>query len=154
MWALRDIFADAAVVEQSGRITPIFRQIWQELKANLLTVNTRNQLSATGLTAALATTTIYTTAAPGLYRVSVVLRKTVADGAASSLTPSVTTTDQGSAVTQTGSALTTDTTTAVQGTTFIVRADQGVAIQVAVAYSSTTPAKMTYNYDWAIEQLG
>ena len=74
---------------RTGNISEFFRLRWQELIDNSVRVSTRASASHIGKTAAVGTTTLYTTVAAGMYRLSAFLLKTIADGVNSSLTVTV-----------------------------------------------------------------
>lgn len=147
--------AVAFVDPKDGTLTEFGRLRWEEVR-QLQTQSpiAVDPIAGAGLTAALPVTTLITTLQSGMYRVSVYLRKTVADGVASSLTPTIAFTEHGTTLAQTGAALTVDTTTANQGYVFTVYSDANADIQASVAYASNTPATMTWRYEFRVEYLG
>lgn len=150
---LSPIVEQTPIVNDRGGILTFFRLRWQELIDGWNAVPALGTLQQTGLTAALGTTTILTVTDAGLYRLTYAIRKTIADGAASSLTVTLAWTDaDGGAMTTSFAALTTDTVGAFQGGSILVRS--AVAnLTISVAYSSTTPNKMTYNVDALAERI-
>lgn len=144
----------APIVDTQGQITTFFRLLWQALIGGWAQVPTAaTPIAKTGQSASIVTSTLLATPAAGLYRVSWYLRKTVADGVASSLTMTIGWTDSGVSLTKSGSALTTDSTTAEQDGAFTVYADAASDLTYAVAYASNTPGKMTYDVRVSVEQL-
>lgn len=141
-----------AITDRLGRATLLFIRRWQDLIDGWAWVPTQTITAVAGQTAAIATTSVYTVQTAGRYRVSWYVRKTVADGAASSVTVTIGWTSD-VALTASGPALTTDTTTANQSGTLILPAAAASAITLATAYSSTTPNKMTYAIDVTVEAL-
>jgi hypothetical protein len=141
------------IVDAKGRITAFMRLRWQELLDNAVQTPTASVLARSGLTAALAATAILTVTAGGVYRVSVGVRKTIADGVASSAQVTLTWTDRGAVCTHTFPALTTDTNVANDAGSWVLRADAATDITIAVAYASTTPNAMTYSVDAIAERL-
>lgn len=150
--ALPPLVQNQPIIEtNTGGINLFFQQIWELIRAGFAQSPAVGSLSKTGQTAALATATIYTTTAAGTYRITFYKRKTVADGAASSLTTTLGWMDNGLALTLAFAALTTDTTSAFQTSTMLVYADANTAITAAEAYSSTTPNKMTWQGFYLVE---
>ena len=139
---------------KDGRITTFMRLRWQELVDGWAQSGSVATVPVLAQTAALATTSVYTTFASGDYRVSWYLRKTRADGAASSATVTIGCVDQdGQALTYTGAALTVDSVAAWQSETKQIRCVASSDLTVAVAYSSTTPGQMRYDLVVKVEQL-
>lgn len=142
------------IVDSEGAPTGFYLLRWQDLiNSFTATPNIANAQIADGLTAALATTTLFTTLAPGRYRVTVYLEKTVPGGVTSSLTPTIGWTRAGSPLTKAGAALTTDAAGANESYTHTFQADAASAITVEVAYASNVAATMTWS-GWAtVERL-
>lgn len=142
---------------KDGTITTFFRLRWQELVdgwAQSGTIGSFVPPGGGGLTGALGTTSVYTTSATGLYRVSWYLRKTRADGVASSATLTLGWVDRDAQpLTFVAPALTLDSVTAVQSGVILCRALQSSDITAAVAYSSTTAGQMRYDLEVRVEQL-
>lgn len=143
----------ADITARGGPITAFFRLRWQELLDAFQLAATRANRLITAQTDAIGTTTIYTPQQAGLYRLSWYFRKTVADGAASSLTMTFGWSDLGAALTVAGAALTTDATTAVQQGSVLLRADALSSLTFSVAYASTTPNRMQYDVGVTVEEL-
>lgn len=119
------------------------------------------------LSAALGTTTIYTTVQPGIYRLSWYCKKVAADGAASTtgaLTVAWTEPDTtamsytapavipaGTVATQNATDSATITGTMI-GIPIMLNCAAATIVTVAMAYSSTTPGNMKYNLHVALER--
>jgi hypothetical protein len=119
------------------------------------------------LTAALSTTTLFTTVQPGIYRLSWYCKKTAADGAASTtgaLTVAWTDVDStamsytapavipaGTVATQNATDSATITGTMI-GIPIMLNCSAASIITIAMAYSSTTPGNMKYNLHVALER--
>ena len=142
------------VTPKDGTLTIFGRLRWEEVRTLQAQSPVAVSLSDDTLTAALATTTLLTTTQSGVYRITAYLRKTVADGVSSSLTPTFSFTDRGAACARVGAALTTDTPVANASYSVDVYSDANADIQVAVAYASNTPATMTWLYEFRVEYLG
>jgi hypothetical protein len=103
--------------------------------------------------AAIGPTVLLAAASAALYRVSWYARITVPDGAGSSLTISILSTDGGQAIVQPGAAITGDSVVTVQSGSVVVKTDGGTNVSYSTAYNSTTPAKMGYAIDYVLEPL-
>lgn len=145
--ALSPIPPGTAITDSQGLITIFFRLAWQILVDGFQSTPTvaATGAEATGLTAAVVTTTLFNVLSAGMYRVSYTLAKTVADGVSSSLTVTIGWTDNGVAKTHVFAALTTDTVTAVDAGSWTLHADANSLITYAIAYASNTPATMKYD---------
>ncbi len=142
------------ITDGDGAITDFFRLRWEELRNSFQQTPNVATFSGTGQKAAIVTRTLFTTTTDGYYRVSAYLRKTFADGVASSLTWTTGWTDRdGTALTEAGAALVTDTAIAQQSLSKFFFAKANTDITGAVAYASTTPNRMTYNADVVVEQM-
>ncbi len=151
--SLAPIPLGAQIVDRAGSITDFFRLRWQSLIDGFQLSATVADVQKLAQTAAIVTTAAFTTKAAAAYRISYYLRKTVADGVASSATVTLGWTETGVALTLVGSALATDTVLAVQSGSAVVWADAASDLTYAVAYTSNTPAKMTYRLDVTVEQF-
>lgn len=120
----------------------------------------------TAKAAAITATTLYTSAATGMFRISAYLKVTTVDATSSTLGPvTITFTDGTDSIaqsnvmvmaTQTGSAATSNsgnTTVSSLSGQMIVYALSGVAIQYAVAYASNVPGTMKYEVHLKAEAL-
>ena len=150
--ALTVIPQGVPITDSDGAITIFFRLLWNKLIIAFPQSPTVGSYAVSGQTAALPLTTLYTTTAAGLYRVSFIMRKTVADGVSSSLTLTIGWVRAGLALTAVGVALVTDTTSAYQQGSVFVRADAGTNLSISLAYASNTPAQMVYEVN-AIAEL-
>jgi hypothetical protein len=150
---LTPIPAGVPIVDRVGAITDFMRLRWQELINNFQLSPTVAALQHVAQTAAIITATAYTTLAAGNYRITVTLQETVADGVASSLTVTVGFTRAGIPMTHTFAALTTDAIGANDSSAWSFYADATTNITYAIAYSSNTPNKLTYNADVTVEKL-
>ena len=100
----------------------------------------------TALSASVGTTPLpLGTVAPGVWRISYVIRVTTPATLTSSLQVILTWTAGGVTQTVTGAAITGNTTDTVQGATVVMRVDSATPISYSVAYVSTgaTPAQFT-----------
>jgi hypothetical protein len=151
---LEPITLGEAIVDKAGAISIGFRQKWQQLMDSFQFSPSVAAVELVNQSAAVVTTSAYLTKAAGLYRISYVLRKTVADGVSSSLTFTYGWIESGVALTESAAALATDTTTAQQSGTKLVYADANTDLTFALAYASNTPAAMHYRVDVTVEQIG
>ena len=125
------------------------------------------QFDSGTLTAALATTTIYTTVQPGVYKFSWVARKLTNDGTSSTLggLTVVHTHPDNTSLSITapffisaGTLATTNATDSASvtgacfGVPIIMNCKAGTAITAAMAYASNTPGNMTYDLHIKIER--
>ena len=121
----------------------------------------------TAQSAALSTTTIFTTVQPGVYRLSWTAKKTTADGATSTLgalTVVHTHTDNTSmsisapffisaGTLATSNATDSATVTgACFGVPITMNCKAGTIITLAMAYASGTPGNMIYDLHWKLEK--
>lgn len=137
---------DTAITDKLGRITEFFRLRYEQLRGLGQSVpSIGNGISQVGLSASLATVAIVTTTLAGFYLPSYYVRKTVADGVASSLTVTLGWTEHGVPLTATFAALALDTPAANQAALYPIFADANTDITIAIAYTSNTPALMHYN---------
>lgn len=142
------------VAPTTGSITLFFRQAWEALRAAIATVPTIGSgIDLTNQSAALAGTLLATVTSAGKYRVSYYIRKTVADGVASSVAFTWHWTESGIPQTLADTALVTDTTGAVAGNDKMLDVDANTNLTIDVAYASTTPAKMRYRIAVRAEQM-
>lgn len=153
--SLAPIPAGVAITDGEGRLTEFFLLRWEELRLGFqLTPTVAHVVSPSpDPTAAIVTTSAFTTLTSGLYRVSYYLRKTVADGVSSSLTFTWGWTESGVPLTDADPALTTDTTGAVKSGSRVLRADASGSLTFAIGYASNTPNRMAYLYNVAVELL-
>lgn len=151
--SLGPLLLTSEITEKGGPVTLFFRSRWQELIDGFVRVPTKaNTQVASARTSALATTTILTTTAPGVYRVVVYVEKTIAGGVSSSLTPTIGWTRNGSPLSKTFAAFTTDAIGANESFVYEFQADANTAITLAVAYASNAAATMTWSA-WATTEL-
>lgn len=150
---LGEIPLGTAVVNKDGTISLFFRQLWAQLIDLVAHVQTVAAIEVLGATAAVVTVAAYTVLNAGNYRITVALQKTIADGAGSSLTVTVGWTSRGIPMTHTFAALATDTVGANDSEPWSMNADASSDITYAIAYTSTTPAKMTFNRWITVERL-
>lgn len=151
--SLAPIPADAPITNKTGSVTDFFRLRWQQLLDGFAQSPTVGNIRRTAQTALIASTVVYTTRAEGLYRVSFVMKKTIADGVSSSLTMTLAWVRGAVGCSEVGTALATDTTAAQQNGSIFVRADALTDLTFSIAYASNTPAKMTYEVDVVAELL-
>jgi hypothetical protein len=125
------------------------------------------QFHSASLSAALSTTTVFTTIQPGIYRVTWYCKKIANDGAASTsgaLTLAWTEVDStamsytcpafipaGTVATQNATDSATITGTMI-GVPLMINCAAATAITVAMAYSSGTPGNMKYNLHVHVEK--
>lgn len=110
-------------------------------------------VQVTGQTASISGTDLGVTQG-GLYWVSWVLRVTTAATTSSSLTFSVSATDDALVVVQTGAAATGNTTTTVQSGVFKVQSDAASPITFSVAYASVGGTSMVYKISVVCYRVG
>lgn len=142
-----------SIVDDDGGVTLLFLLRWQQLISGFSRVGTVAAVQKTNRNAAIATEAAFTIIDAGLYRVSYYLRKTVADGVASSLTLTYGWTETGVALTESQAALVTDAITAEQSGSKLVRADAASDLTFAIAYASNTPGACHYNADVIVERI-
>jgi len=125
------------------------------------------QFHSASLSAALTTTTVYTTLQPGVYRVSWYCKKVAADGASSTtgaLTLAWTEVDTtamsytcpafipaGTVATQNATDSATVTGTMI-GVPLLINCAASTNITIAMAYASGTPGNMKYNLHVMVER--
>jgi len=151
--ALAPIASTAVIVEgqESGRgvgtITVFFRQWLLSLIARVQQAIfvSSPPTKTINATAAIVTATLHAVKFAGEYRVGYYFQKIVPDGAASTLQVTIGWLYRGVAQTFVGPLLATDTINAYQGGSIELMADANSDITYAIAYSSTTPNKMTYD---------
>lgn len=152
--ALGPIPAGVPIVEpEDGTISDFFRLRWEQLVSSSQEVGTKGTSLSIGQAAAIVTTAVLTVIGAGLYRISYYMRKTAADGVASSLTFTYGWVESGVPLTEAAAALVTDTTAAQQSGSKLVRADANTDITFSVAYASNTPGAMQFRIDVAVEAL-
>jgi hypothetical protein len=152
--ALPPIPAGVPIAEKDGGITTFFRLRWQQLVDGWAQSGSVATVPLAAKTGALATTSVFTVLGSGDYRVTWYLRKTRADGVASSATVTLGFVDLDSQpLIYAGAALTLDTVAAWQSETKQIRCINSSDITVAVAYSSTTPGQMRYDLVVKVELL-
>lgn len=147
------LISGASIADRQGRVTTLFRAVWQVLVDGFAQAPTADTLEKTAQTDALSATAVYTTTAPGWYRISYIARVTVPDGVSSSLTVTVGWTESAQALTLSGTAITGDAVTSVQSGTLFVYADAACDLTIATAYASNTANKMTYSLRATAEWL-
>lgn len=150
---LAPIASDAPIVatdptseKLTGNISTFFRK-WLLALTQLLQAAVTAQgttLTKTGQTAALVTTTLWTTTVAGLYRVNYTVKVTAADGVSSSVQITIGWLDGGIALTSVGTNVNGDTTASFGDLSKVIHADSGSTITIAASYASNTPAKMVY----------
>jgi len=109
--------------------------------------------SASGLSAAVPTADLVASPSGGLYRVSWVLRISLAATVSSSVQVTITHTASGVACATAGAALTTNTPDTPLSGSIVVRADAGAPITYAVAYASVGATAAQYDVDVLVEML-
>lgn len=145
--ALAPIPLRTAIVDTLGTINIFFRQRWEELRLLTTQVPAKAIYSVTGQTAAIATALVYTVVAGGLYEVTFTARRTVVDGANSTLTFTWHWTDGGVPCSDTATVNATDTTGSLYSGTRLLPVDVNTNLTIDMGYTSTTPAKMTFKLD-------
>lgn len=151
---ISEIPSGVQIVEEGGEINLFFRLRWEEVRALAQAAASIAQQVYPGTqNAAIPTTAAYTTPNGGAFRISYYLRKTVADGVASSLTFTYHWTESGVPLSESAAALVTDTTTAQQSGAKVVNADANTDLAFAVAYTSTTPGAMKFLLTVTVEWL-
>ena len=135
----------------SGDWTRWVGLLWLRVRAGAVLVG--SAVNLTNQSTSKSTTTAFTTVQTGLYRISTYLRVTVADGVASSTTLTLTWREGSQTVTKAFTVVNGDTVTTFETQSVLVGADSGTVITYAVAYTSTTPAKMRYRFSLTVEQV-
>src|SRR5204863_5568747 len=108
--------------------------------------------SLTGQSASISTTAIpMGTIAAGLYRVQWEARITTPGTVSSSLTITISYTDDGVSCSQSGAAITGNTTSTVQSGVILVESDQTVPISYATTYASAGATAMVYKLNVTCE---
>lgn len=110
-----------------------------------------------GLSAAIAATTLLTPELIGVFRVTWDARITTAAAVSSSLTVTISWTDGGIACSKSFTAITGNTTATVDSGTVTIHQNPGAvatAIQYATAYASVGAPAMAYQIDVIVEQIG
>ena len=141
------------IVDQDGSPTAFLLLRWQDLINGFTRTPTVAKVSASGLTDALAATTIHTLTVAGDYEVGYYIQKTTPDGVSSSLTVTLGWTSNGVPQTRVFAALATDTTGANQSAVIPIYADAATDVTIAVAYASNTPNTMAWLYRAALKLL-
>lgn len=136
---------------KSGAITTFFRLRWQELQDRFSQGAAIANESVEDQTATLAAKAVYSPLTQAAYRVSWYLRKTRADGAASTLQMTISYLDKGRALTEIGPVLNVDTDTAHQSGSVLLNCDGDSDINRSVAYTSTTPGQMQFDLRTVVE---
>lgn len=90
---------------------------------------------------------------PGVWRISVTVRVTTADGVSSAIQVSLGWTEGGVAQSESTTNLVGDSTTTREGKTFIIRADADTPITYSSVYASNTADAMRYSVDLVAEEL-
>ncbi len=152
---LSPIPAQTEITDSQGRITEFFRLRWEELRntfrlAPTVATVTVPAGSLTGA-ATIPTTAVFTTLQAGTYRLTYYIRKTAADGVASSLTVTLGWSDT-LGLSQAFAALVVDSTSAFQTGTITVDADAVTDLTYAVLYASTG-GNMRFKIKVFVEQL-
>ena len=127
-----------------------FQTIQRTLDQSALVVG---QVALDTQSAAIAPTTIASSLAAGLYRLSYYAQVTQAASVSSSLTPDFQWTTNGVAQTTASAALTTNTTASHQERSFPIKVDQSSAVTYSVAYASVGAPVMQYSLDIALEAV-
>lgn len=150
---LDTILPDTTIVDPKGKITNFFRLRWERLRTLIALTPDVASGSFTGLTAAQATTVLFVTKTPGFYRVSMYIRKTVADGVTSRVTGTIGWVENEVALANQFADFTVDSITAVQLLSVTLQVDAAVGITWFTTYASNTPNKMTYEEYYVVEQM-
>ena len=90
---------------------------------------------------------------PGIYRVNYNFQITRRGTTSSSLTFTITWTQNGQSMTGSGVAATGNTLTTGQGGSFIIRSDNGTPINYATTYASAGATAMQYSLDVSVQAL-
>lgn len=151
--SLAPIPLKVAIVDSIGSITIFFLQRWEELRAAVGFVSAKAIVSFAGQTAALTSKLLYTVPTGGTFRVTFTSRRTLADGVASSLTFTWHWTDGGVPLSASAPVNNTDTTGSLYSETRSFPVDANTAITFDMAYTSSTPARMTYKLQVYAEQI-
>jgi hypothetical protein len=139
----------------TGWVSTYFRQWLLALTARLEScAQLLKAVTLTDKSASIATTAVpLGTLAGGIYRVHWYARVTTPATTSSSLTVTISWTDDAIVCTASGAALTGNTTTTVQSGTVVLEADRSTAISYATAYASVGATAMVYKLDVTVELL-
>lgn len=155
-FSIAPIFTGTTITDKMGRITDFFRFRWEEVRSLASVVPTvfGEPMPTTFLaqTAAIVTTTLYTTQTGAQFTVNYALNRSVNDGVASSLTVTISWTQRGTPKSFVAAALTEADGLSEQSLAKPIYADGSTPITIAVAYSSNTPNKATYDLHASVEQ--
>lgn len=141
------------IVDANGQINVFFRERWEEVRVSAAQVAATAIYTKSGQTASLLTALLYTVLEPGIYRVTFTARRTIIDGAGSTLTWTWHWTDAGAPLSDTAPANATDTTGSLYTGTRTFRVDGNTNLTGDMAYVSTTPGLMTFHIDVTVEKL-
>jgi hypothetical protein len=141
------------IVDKDGLITSRFRLLWQQIIDGFARTSATATKTLTGQHAAIVATVVTTLIAAGNYRLSYYLRKTIADGVASSAQVTLGFTDRGTALAEPFAALVTDSVTAHASGSILVRADAASNVTLDVAYASNTPGVMGFDLIVTVEPV-
>lgn len=149
--------ARTAITQEGNPITEFFRLRWEEVRTAFGLLQTvANPATSSVQSASLSATTIYTipSGQGGKYLVMWGMQRTVVDGVASSLQATITWTQNGITKSHVGRLMNTDSLAAdPTDSPIMIDADASSNIQIAIAYTSTTPGTMQYTYDAAASRL-
>jgi len=150
---LSPIPVDVQIVEpQGGTITTFFRLAWEALRSSFQLAPSVAVFSKVAQTAALPTTTLFTTLQAGLYRVSWYLRVTGPDGVSSAVQVTIGWTET-LPLTRAGANVTGDTITSLDTGSVLLQVDAPTNLTIATSYASNTPNQMVYEVFASVEQL-
>lgn len=149
---------DATLIE--GDAQRISKRWWVWLTTKLITQLLRAVFNAmtdgskrlVNQGAAIASTTLLTTAGAGLFRVSWYVRITTADAVSSSVTVTISWTDV-TGCSKTFTAITGNTTTTTDSGSVTIRPGTATAIKYSTAYASNTPGVMRHSLELSAEQV-
>jgi hypothetical protein len=129
-----------------------FFAIYGILTSSTQTVGTPLALTGQGAAIGLSTLTL-PALQNGRYRVSWYIHISAPDGAGSSVQLTIGFTQGAQALTKTFPAITGDTLTTFDQASMFILIDQNTGITYQTAYSSTTPGKMKYSLNIAVESV-
>lgn len=137
------LYIGTAIVDAAGAVNIFFLQRWEEIRTALGVVPVRGLVNPAGtMNASELTQLLFTTTQGGVYRMTFSIRRTVVDGAGSTLTFTGHWTDGGTPLSFPFPVNNTDTTGSLYTGTMEVPIDANTPVTYDIAYTSTTPGQM------------
>lgn len=141
------------IIDSARCMTIFFRQRWEELRLAAQRIGALATFTLTGQVAGSVGTVAATVTSGGLYQLSYMMRRTIADGISSQFRLTWNWTHLGVPVSKAMENNTTDTTGSVSSEVIEIYADANTNITFDRTYASNTPAKMTYALYGSVKQV-